>query len=115
MIKRFGSGRRISDAVTFGGVFESSGQVADDMSADIAGQTQQVLDTLDRLLADAGYAKADLTRVQVWLAHIGDFDAMNRVYEAWLADSPKPARACIESKLADPRYLVEMQAFAYRD
>jgi len=41
------------------------------------------------------------------------FDEMNVVYERWLSGYPKPVRACVESRLAGPEYLVEIQAFGF--
>lgn len=114
MIKRYEPGHRASRAVEYGGIFDTAGIVADDMSADIVGQTRQVLDTLDSLLASADLTKEHLTRIQIWLSDISQFDAMNSVYDKWVEGSGKPARACVESKLADPGDLIEIQAFAYR-
>ncbi|RDU95912.1 RidA family protein [Trinickia dinghuensis] len=114
MIKRIEPGSRASRAVEYGGHFVTGGVVADDKSADIVGQTKQVLAVVDELLKDAGLTRNDLTRVQIWLSDIGHFDGMNRVYDKWVAGYEKPARATVESRLADPGYLIEVQAFAYR-
>ncbi|WP_372738777.1 Rid family hydrolase, partial [Neptunomonas sp.] len=37
-----------------------------------------------------------------------DFAAMNKVWDAWIADKPKPARACVEAHMARPNILVEL-------
>jgi len=107
----------MSQMVTYplsGTVVALAGLVADDPTGDIKDQTSQVLSKIDRLLADAGTNKTSITHVYVWLPDIGDFDAMNSVYDAWVAKGHEPARACVEAKLADPRLKVEIQAFAIR-
>ncbi|WP_175775421.1 RidA family protein [Burkholderia anthina] len=115
MIKRFKQGNRASMGVAYGPFFDSAGHVAEDTSAGVAGQTKQILDQIDALLVEANLTKNDLTQVQIWLANIKDFDEMNVVYDKWVADSEKPVRACVESRLADPRMLVEIQVFGYRE
>jgi enamine deaminase RidA (YjgF/YER057c/UK114 family) len=114
MINRIEQGARMSQAVEFAGFFESAGQVASDTSLDVAGQTEQALAAIDRLLAAAGFAREDLTRIQIWLANNDDRAEMNRIYDHWIEGPAKPVRACVESKLSTPGYLVEIQAFAYR-
>ncbi|MNG33341.1 putative aminoacrylate peracid reductase RutC [compost metagenome] len=53
-------------------------------------------------------------RVQIWLADMRDFAAMNEVYDAWVGGELQPARACVGSQLASPDYLIEIQAWAQR-
>jgi enamine deaminase RidA (YjgF/YER057c/UK114 family) len=36
----------------------------------------------------------------------------NRVWDTWIDPANPPARACIEAKLVDPRYLVEVMLTA---
>src|SRR5580765_7814961 len=49
--KRYDSGKRMSQAVVHGGFAFLAGQVADDTTQDVKGQTAQILDKIDRLLA----------------------------------------------------------------
>lgn len=114
MITRLHENERMAQVVTFGRTIETAGQVANDPTQGIKGQAAQVFATLEQLLAQAGANKGDLTRVQMWLADMADFDAMNEVYTQWLADSPKPVRACVGAELVAGGYLIEVQAFAYR-
>lgn len=112
MIKRFKAGPRMSQAVVGTASVYIAGQVADDNTASIEEQTSQVLAKIDALLAEAGSSKANLLAVNVYLAHITDFAAMNSVYDAWLDKANPPARACVETRLADPGLRVEMTAVA---
>ncbi|MEP7206260.1 MAG: RidA family protein [Casimicrobiaceae bacterium] len=89
-----------------------AGQVAADPTADITGQTRQVLAQIDRLLNEAGSDKAKLMSATIFLPDMGDFAAMNAVWEGWLAAGEAPARATVEAALAGPQHRVEIQAIA---
>ncbi|MDR3373330.1 MAG: RidA family protein [Ancalomicrobiaceae bacterium] len=105
-------GPRMSQAVSHGGLVYVAGQVADDRKAGIEEQTRQVLGKIEALLAEAGSSKSKLIAVNVFLSAIGDFDAMNSVYDSWIDPNRPPARACTEARLADPDLRVEMTAVA---
>jgi enamine deaminase RidA (YjgF/YER057c/UK114 family) len=111
-VRRIGKGPRMSQAVVHGGLVYVAGQVADDPRAPIGEQTKQVLDKIERLLAQAGSGRPDLLAVNVFLPNIMDFDAMNAVYDAWIDPANPPARACVEARLADSDLRVEMTAIA---
>jgi len=111
-IKRLHVGARMSEAVVHNGTIYLAGQVADDASEDAAGQTRQVLAAIDRLLAECGSDKTRILSAQIFLADIKDFAAMNSVWDAWVPTGHTPARATIESKLASPKYLVEVKVIA---
>jgi enamine deaminase RidA (YjgF/YER057c/UK114 family) len=108
MIKRLEVGPRMSQAVVHGNTVYLAGQVADDTSLDVAGQTRQVLASIDRLLAAAGSDKTKILAATVYLADIGSFAAMNSAWEAWVAKGQTPARATVEAALAAPAYQVEI-------
>ena len=111
---RLSPGPRMSEAVTLGDIVFLAGQVPDDLTADITVQTQQVLANIDAVLAQLGGTKADIASVQVWLADMADFAAMNAVYDAWVDRDNPPARATGEAKLATPGYKVEFIVTAAR-
>ncbi len=118
MITRHSPGPRLSHAVEYplnGTMVATAGEVADDPNADITAQTKQTLAKIDALLAGAGTSKNNLVAAYIWLPNIGDFDAMNAVWEAWIAPGKAPVRACVEAKLADPRLKIEIQVFAVKD
>jgi enamine deaminase RidA (YjgF/YER057c/UK114 family) len=94
------------------GRIETSGLVARDPTLEIAEQTRDVLQQLEDVLALAQANKSHLTRIQIWLASMQDFPAMNAVYDAWLDPRNPPARACVGAELADARYKLEIQAWA---
>ena len=111
-IARYHIGPRMSQMVIHGDTIYLAGQVASDPAADITTQTRQVLDKIDALLKEAGSDKSKILTAQVWLASIGNFAQMNTVWDAWVAEGNSPARACIEARLANPNYLVEIGVIA---
>jgi enamine deaminase RidA (YjgF/YER057c/UK114 family) len=113
-ITRHNAGPRMSQAVVHGDTVYLAGQVASDPSAGVKGQTEQVLKKIDAALATAGSDKSKLLSATVWLANMGTFDEMNAAWDAWVDPANTPARATVESRLAAPRYLVEIAVIAAR-
>ena len=112
MIKHYQVGPRMAQAVSYNGAVHIAGQVADDRKAGIEAQTRSVLAKIEALLAEAGTDKSRLVAVNVFLPHISDFEAMNKVYDAWIDPARPPARACVEARLADPDLRIAMTAIA---
>jgi enamine deaminase RidA (YjgF/YER057c/UK114 family) len=113
-VTRHSKGPRMSGAVVHGDTVYLAGQVASDPSADVKGQTEQVLKKIDDLLAAAGSSKAKLLSATIWLANMGTFAEMNAVWDAWVDPGNTPARATVEAHLAAPKYLVEIMVIAAR-
>ena len=113
-VERRHVGKRLSELVIHraSGLCWLAGQVADDPSADVAGQAKQVLGQIDRLLAEAGSDKAKIVSATIYLPDMADFAAMNAVWEAWVPAGQTPARATVEAKLAAPAYKIEIQVVA---
>ncbi len=114
-IVRHKPGSRMSMAVTHGNTVYLAGQVARDYNGGIEQQTREVLEEIDKLLAEAGTDKSKVLYCQVILNNIGDFAAMNSVYDSWIDPANPPARACIEARLAHPALKVEIIAIAAKD
>ncbi len=108
MIQRIEAGPRMSEASIHNGVVYLAGQVPEDANAGIEGQTRQVLEAIDALLAEAGSDKTRILRAQIYLADIGDFAGMNRAWDAWVVAGKAPSRATVEAKLANPDWKVEI-------
>ncbi|WP_332719875.1 RidA family protein [Pelagibacterium mangrovi] len=111
-MSRLAGTARMSAAVIVNGVVYTKGITARGGPSDIAGQTQSCLGQLDALLAVAGTGKARLIKVMIWLRDMADFEAMNVVYDGWVAPDGLPVRACVQAELADPSLLIEIQAEA---
>lgn len=114
MIKRFNCSARAASLVISGSSVETSGLVATASNAfDIQAQTRSVLQQAEKLFESAGLSKANITRIQIWLADMNDFSAMNEVYDAWVDKNNLPVRACVGAALASDYYLIEIQVFGF--
>ena len=113
-IERINPGKRLSQAVIHDDVVYVAGTVADDTNDDVAGQTRQILRKIDAVLESAGSDKSQLLSATVWLADVSSYDEVNAVWDSWVAQGAAPARACVEAKLADEAYRVEVAAVAAR-
>ena len=112
-IHRIGVGPRMSAAVVHGHTIYLAGQVADKAAGQSVGeQTQEILATIDGLLAEVGSDKSHLLSTTIYLADISTFAEMNAVWETWVAKGHTPARATVEAKLAAPKYTVEIVCIA---
>lgn len=102
----------LSKAVEYHGFVYVQGCTAKTTSKDIKGQTQEILDQIDAILETHGTDKTRLLQAQIWVKDIRDRDAMNKVWVEWLGDAGRPARACVQANMADPRHLVEIMVTA---
>ena len=109
-VKRLNAGPRMSGAVVNGNTVYVAGQVAD--GANVKAQTEAVLKKIDDLLGAAGSSKANLLSTVIYLSDIRTFDEMNAVWDAWVSLGNTPARATVEARLANPKYLVEIMVVA---
>ena len=115
-IRRFQTGNRMSQAVAHGDTLYTAGQVAvNSGGAGVAAQTEEILATIDGLLADAGTDKSRLISATIWLANMSDFAELNEVWDAWVAPGAAPCRACVEARLAAPQFTVEIAVIAALD
>ena len=111
-IQRMNVGKRLSEIVVHGNTVYLAGEVPDDGTLDITGQTEQVLAKIDKLLKQVGSDKTKLLSAQIFLPDMKDFAAMNAVWEKWVVPGQTPARATVEAKLANPAYKVEIMCVA---
>jgi enamine deaminase RidA (YjgF/YER057c/UK114 family) len=107
-LHRFHVGDRLSEMAVYNGTVYLAGQVAADATQDIRGQTAQVLKSVDKLLHEAGTDNAHILMAQIFLADLADFDAMNVVWEDWVAPGDAPPRATVQARLAKPEWKIEV-------
>jgi len=104
-----------SHAVVSNGLLFCSGQIPLDPSTgelvgdNAADQARQCLTNLEAVCAAAGAKLTDAVRVTVWLADMGDFVAVNEVYEGFFDDEP-PARVAIAVAALPKGAIVEIDA-----
>jgi enamine deaminase RidA (YjgF/YER057c/UK114 family) len=111
-IKRIDPGPRLSEATVHRDRMYLSGMIPEDTSLDVTGQVGQALAEIDALLARGGSDKSKILSAVIWLADIGDFAAMNAVWDAWVVPGHAPARATVQARLNDPRMRVEIMVVA---
>ncbi len=112
-IQRIGVGKRMSEAVIYGGVVRTAGFVADKAAGkSVKEQTAEILALIDVTLKQAGTDKTKLLKANIWLTDIGTFAQMNEAWDAWVSQGNTPARATVESKLAAPGLDVEIMVEA---
>ena len=108
MVQRFDVGTRMSEMAVHNGTVYLAGQIADDATQDIQGQTRQVLAAVDALLARVGSDKSKVLMAQIFLVDLADFDGMNAAWDAWVPADHTPPRATVQAQLAKPGWKIEM-------
>lgn len=112
-IQRHGTTRRYSNSVAYGGTVYLV-EVPTNLDADITAQTENMLSSVDNLLTQAGSDRSRMLMATIYLADMADYDAMNAVWDAWVPEGHAPTRACVQAKLANSKYRVELALTAAR-
>lgn len=113
MITRHRQTSHLHGAVVHNGVVYASGHAAKDLTKDIRGQTQEICDKLDVLLAECGSDKSKLLSARIYLSDMSDKPGMNEVWTTWLDADDLPARATIGgADLGDAARRVEIVVIA---
>ena len=102
----------LSQAVEHGNTVYLAGIVAKDYNKDVKGQTKEIVDQIDALLAKCGSNKSKILAATIWVTDIRNRALMNEVWTEWVDRKNLPARACVEAALADPKALVEIMVTA---
>jgi 2-iminobutanoate/2-iminopropanoate deaminase len=106
-----------SQAVIHDGLLYSAGQIALDPSTmelvggDTAAQTEQVFANLRSVLEAAGASLPSVVKTTVYLADMGDFQAMNAVYARHFGDH-RPARSTVAAAALPEGARVEIDVIA---
>lgn len=80
---------------------------------DVTAQTRRVFENVRAILHAAGSSLAKVVKVNVYLADMKDFPAMNQVY-AMMFEPPYPARATIQAAALPGGAAVEIECVAQR-
>lgn len=112
-IRRIGVAARYSDLVIHDGTAYFSGYVPETtMDLSVTEQTRDILGQIEESLVQIGSDKSRLLQATIWLADMAFYDEMNAVWDAWVVPGQAPARACVEARLANPDYKLEIQVTA---
>lgn len=107
-----------SQAIRANGFIFVSGQVAINPAtnalipdADIRAQTERVLKNIQGILRGAGAGMHEVVKTTVYLADLGDFVAMNEVYQTFFGAEP-PARSTVEVRRLPRDVKIEIDVIA---
>lgn len=103
--------QRFSAMVAYGNLLFLSG-VGAHFEGDIKAHTKHVLDEIQRNLESAGSSMEKVLKVQVYLADLKDYDAMNEAYMGRFGPEP-PVRTTIAAAGVPGKSLVEIDVIAY--
>lgn len=107
-----------SQGIDAGGLVFVSGQLpispaTGEVPADVSEQAEQSIANVEAILKQAGLTLADVVKTTVFLHDMGDFAAMNAVYEARFP-KPCPARSTVEIGTMPRGCRLEIEAIAAR-
>ncbi|MCP3897100.1 RidA family protein [Moraxella sp.] len=111
-ITKLDSNDTLSEIAIHNGVVYLAGQVPNDDSLDIKGQSREVFANIDAALAKAGSNKSKILSAQVFITDLANFDAFNSEWNQWVKGITPPARATVEAKLVNPNWLIEIMVVA---
>ena len=101
-----------------GNMVFTAGQVAWDNSGKVIGlndvrkQTVQTLANVVAVLKEGGAELKDVVKCNVYLKDMKDFQVMNEEFAKLFPNDP-PARTTVQTPMAEPEMLVEIEAIAY--
>jgi 2-iminobutanoate/2-iminopropanoate deaminase len=82
------------------------------VEGDIVVQTTQVLENLKIVLKASNCTFEDVVMVHIFLAHMSDYEALNKIYYEYFPNPP--ARYCVGAALVFPYMRVEIHMIAKR-
>ncbi|HVC48154.1 MAG TPA: RidA family protein [Terracidiphilus sp.] len=109
-----------SQAIRTGNLIFTAGQIPLDPATGqvvfggISEQTTRVLENLKAILESAGSSLSQVVKATVFLKDMGEFAAMNAIYDGYLAtdDAAPPARTTVEVARLPKDVLVEIEFVA---
>jgi 2-iminobutanoate/2-iminopropanoate deaminase len=91
-----------NQAVKFGNILYTSGQIAIDSStgdlvqSDIKAETKQCMENLKAILDEAGFSLENVVKTSIFIADMHQFSEINEVYGSYFDDKTAPARETVE-------------------
>lgn len=114
MIERHGQGTYFHSVVEHDGTLYLSGLVADDLSAPLKVQTEQVLRKIGTVLAGVGSDPSKILAATIYITDMDQKAAMNEAWKAWFDPAHLPARATIGVASLGEGVLIEVVVTAGR-
>lgn len=105
-----------SQAVGSGRFLFTSGQLGlnpatGELACGVEAQTDMAMRNLGAILHEAGLDYADIVKTTVFVVDLGDFAAVNAVYQRFFESEP-PARSCVQVAALPKGGLVEIECIA---
>ena len=114
MLKRHVQTRINHRVVEAGGILHFGGLIADDLSLDMKGQTEQICAKIDALLAEVGSSKEKLVTAMLYITDFDQKAGMNEAWLNWLPAEHLPTRATIGVAELGKNVLIEVVVSAVR-
>jgi 2-iminobutanoate/2-iminopropanoate deaminase len=95
-----------------------AGQVAADVEGkvlppdDFEAQTKMVMENLKNALAAGGAKLADVTKVTIYICNPHDVTKARGILRDYFGDDPPASTLCVLRGLANPNFLLEVEAIA---
>ncbi|EFR04055.1 yabJ protein [Nannizzia gypsea CBS 118893] len=108
-----------SQAIVHNGMLYCSGSIGMDPKTNelvpggVAERTDQALKNLVAVLEAGGSSLRNVVKTNVFIATMDDFAEMNKVYQTYFKDEPKPCRTCVAVKQLPLDTDVEIECIAY--
>jgi enamine deaminase RidA (YjgF/YER057c/UK114 family) len=103
------------EVVAHGGVLYIGGVIAEDTSLDMAGQADDVLRQLAKLLTAGGSSMPRVLQVTIFITNLAEKADFNRVWKAYFKQDNVPARAVIGVADLGPGIKLELVATAAKN
>ena len=101
-------------SVIHGDTVYLAGLIADNWDLDITGQSREIFNEVDELLASAGSSKSKILFMQVFIATFEDYAKFKEAFAQWIDPGNLPARATVQAELLDPKLKIEITTIAAR-
>lgn len=111
-IQFYQSSNRFAEATIASGLVFLAGQVPTNEDADIIAQTANVLSQIDQILAACHSDKQHICEAVIYLADMRNYTGMNQAWDNWVIPGRSPARVCIQTALANPKWKIEIKITA---
>ena len=95
-----------------------AGQVAADVDGkvlppdDFEAQTRMVMDNLTKALAAGGAKLSDVTKVTIFICNPHDVPKARGILQSYFGSNPPGSTLCVLRGLANPNFLLEIEAIA---
>ena len=111
-ITRYKPSPRMSKAVVHNNIIYTRAHTPPDDSKDFRGQASDIFAEIEAELAELGSDKSKILSATIHLAHIGDGDALNELWESWIDPENPPVRTVTAATLWRPTLCVQISVIA---